>query len=34
LIDNAFAYRYIITGTWADPKVERERVEVPPNEVQ
>jgi uncharacterized protein (TIGR02099 family) len=34
LIDNAFAYRYIITGTWVNPKVERERVEVAPAEMQ
>jgi len=34
LIDNAFAYRYIITGTWADPKIERERIEVSPTEIQ
>jgi uncharacterized protein YhdP len=26
LIDSAFAYRYIITGGWDDPKVERVRV--------
>ena len=34
LIDNAFAYRYIITGSWAEPKVERERVQAPPSETQ
>ena len=34
LIDNAFAYQYIITGSWADPQVQRIRVEVPLRETQ
>ncbi len=32
LIDAAFAYRYVITGPWSEPKVERVRVESSPAE--
>ncbi|MFT5448961.1 MAG: hypothetical protein ACI9DC_004147 [Gammaproteobacteria bacterium] len=32
LIDNAFAYQYIISGSWLDPQVERVRIEVPVSE--
>ena len=32
LIDSAFSYRYIITGTWSDPHIERERVEAVPTD--
>ena len=32
LIDEAFSYRYIITGPWANPNIQRERVEAVPSE--
>jgi uncharacterized protein YhdP len=32
LIDGAFSYRYIITGPWSNPNIQRERVEAVPSE--
>jgi len=32
LIDPAFSYRYMITGPWDDPKIERDRVEAVPTD--
>jgi uncharacterized protein YhdP len=34
LIDSAFSYQYLITGSWDEPQVERVRVEAPIPEIR